>query len=51
MEEHCDLCDHEANWGMEVWLHTFLIVALDEGQRFAPCLSHFTVEETDYGNN
>jgi len=51
MEEHCDLCDHEANWGMEVRLHAFLTVALDEGRRFAHCFSRFTVEETDSGNN
>ena len=46
MEEHCNLCDHEANWGMEVRLRTFLTEALDEGQRFASC----TVEEIDSGN-
>jgi hypothetical protein len=51
MEKQCVLCDHEANWGMEVWLHTFLIVALDEGQRFASCFKSFTVEEIDSGNN
>jgi hypothetical protein len=47
MEEHCDLCDHEANWRMEVWLHSLIIVALYKGQRFASCFSRFTVEEID----
>jgi hypothetical protein len=50
MEGHCNLCNPEANWGMEVWVHSFIIWELD-GQRFASCLSRFTVEETDSGNN
>jgi len=51
MEGHCKVCNHEENWEMEVWVHSFIILALDEGQRFASCFSRFTVEEIDSGSN
>lgn len=37
---------HEANWGTEVWLHSLLIVALNEGQRLASCSSRLTAENS-----
>jgi hypothetical protein len=47
----CPCKCHKGTWGVDVWLHSFLIQALDGGQWRVSCSGHFTPEYKCFSTN